>query len=203
MSQIITLWSDKGGTGKSMIAAMVASAEWSKPVAVVDLDPQGDSAEWATKFGLRVETPDTPAEAAAIIKSLKKSFFVVVDCPPGRLKDQPMAGAGVLSCDALLIPTGTGKPDLNALGRAIKALEELNAKGAGIKAGVILNHFRETTRARTVEEGLGLVKITLLGRLAERTSYPEAFSDGRNLLNLGGAAAYEAKALVARVAKWV
>jgi cellulose biosynthesis protein BcsQ len=114
-----------------------------------------------------------------------------------------MAGAGVLSCDALLIPTGTGKPDLNALGRAIKALEELNAKGAGIKAGVILNHFRETTRARTVEEGLGLVKITLLGRLAERTSYPEAFSDGRNLLNLGGAAAYEAKALVARVAKWV
>ena len=40
MSQIITLWSDKGGTGKSMIAAMVASAEWSKPVAVVDLDPR-------------------------------------------------------------------------------------------------------------------------------------------------------------------
>lgn len=114
-----------------------------------------------------------------------------------------MAGVGVLSCDALLIPTGSGRPDLNALGRAIKGVEELNNKGGGIKAGVVLNHFRETTRARVVEEGLGLAKIPLLGRLAERTAYPEAFSEGRSLLALGGAAAHEAKSLVARVAEWI
>lgn len=203
MPKIVTLWSDKGGTGKSMITAMVASAEWPKPVAVVDLDPQGDSSEWASRFGLRTETPDTPQGAAELIKGLAKTYFVVVDCPPGRLKDQPMAGVGVLSCNALLIPTGSGRPDLNALGRAIKGLEELNGEGAGIKAGVILNHFRETTRARVVEEGLSLAKVPLLGRLAERTAYPEAFSEGRNLLHLGGAAAHEAKTLVARLAEWV
>ena len=202
---IITFWSDKGGTGKSLLTAMGASWRWPEdsPVVLVDLDPQGDASEWAARAGVPCHAPTTPQEAADLIRSLGPGHTVLVDCPPGRLKDQRMAGVGVLAADVLLLPTGSGRPDLSALGRAIKALGELAERGADLKAGVILNHFRETSRSRVVEEGLALGKLPFLGRIAERAAYPEAFAEGRSLVDLGGAAAHEAKTLWARIENWV
>lgn len=200
---IITLWSDKGGTGKTMLAGMAACWNWPLPVVLVDLDPQGDAAAYAVRAGIANHAPGTPEEAADLIKSLGDGNTVIVDCPPGRLRDQRMAGVGVVLADALLIPGGSGRPDLDALGRAIRALDELAQRGAALKAGVILNHFRETTRSRVVEEGLRLAKLPLLGRLSERAAFPEAFADGKSLVNLGGAAAHEAKALFGRIESWL
>lgn len=147
--------------------------------------------------------PRSPEEAADLIRSLGPDHTVLVDCPPGRLRDQRMAGVGVVLADALLLPSGSGRPELDALGRAIRALDELAERGAALKAGVILNHFRETTRNRVVEEGLCLAKLPLLGRLSERAAFPEAFADGRSLVNLGGAAAFEAKKLWSRIESWL
>lgn len=202
---VIAFWSDKGGTGKTLLAVMAASWQWpeDRPVAVVDLDPQGDSLEWARRAGVESHAPATPEAAVELIRSLRTNHTVVVDCPPGRLRDQRMAGVGVLSADALILPTGSGRPDLSALGRAIKALEELEAKGAPVKAGVVLNHFRETSRSRVVAEGLQLAKRPLLGRLGERAAFPEAFSEGKSLINVGGAAAHEAKTLWNQIDSWL
>jgi len=202
---VISFWSDKGGAGKTLLTAMAASFPWPEthPVVLVDLDPQGDTAAWGLRAGVHGHAPATPEEAAALIRTLGDDHTVLVDCPPGRLRSQPMAGVGVLLADVLIIPTGSGKPDLDALGRAIKALEELERKGATLLAGVVLNHFRETTRARVVEEGLRLGKLPYLGRLTERAAFPEAFSEGRNLINTGGAASHEAKTLWNNIDSWL
>lgn len=200
---ILSFWSDKGGTGKSMLTAMGASWSWDLPVALVDLDPQGDTSGYAQRAGIEAHAPRTPEEARDLIQGLGPDRLVLVDCPPGRLRDQRMAGVGVLLADALILPAGSGRPDLDALGRAMRALEDLRERGATLKAGVILNHFRETTRSRVVEEGLRIGRLPLLGKLSERTAFPEAFADGRNLVNLGGAAAHEAKSLWGGVASWL
>jgi chromosome partitioning protein len=202
---ILTFWSDKGGTGKTMLTAQAASWNWPEdhPVMVMDLDPQGDASGWASRAGVPSRTPGSPEEAADLIRTLGPDHTVLVDCPPGRLRDQRMAGVGVVLADALLLPSGSGRPELDALGRAIRALDEMAARGAPLKAGVILNHFRETTRNRVVEEGLRLAKLPLLGRLSERAAFPEAFADGRNLVHLGGAAAHEAKTLWSRIEFWL
>lgn len=202
---ILSIWSDKGGTGKSLLAAMAASHPWSStglPVVVVDLDPQGDAAGWASRAGIPFHRPQSPEKAAEVIQSLD-DWMVIVDCPPGRLKDNRLAGVGVLLSDALLIPAGSGRPDLDALGRGIKALEELDQRGAPLKAGVVLNHFRETIRNRVVEEGLRLAKLAYLGHLGERATYPDWFAEGRDMTGLNGAAAFEAKTLWARIDSWV
>jgi|GEM_PF-3127726 chromosome partitioning protein len=202
---ILTFWSDKGGTGKTMLTAQAACWAWpeNRPVVVMDLDPQGDASGWATRAGVSSRVPRSPEEAADLIRSLGPDHTVLVDCPPGRLRDQRMAGVGVVLADALLLPSGSGRPELDALGRAIRALDELAERGAALKAGVILNHFRETTRNRVVEEGLRLAKLPLLGRISERAAFPEAFADGRSLVNLGGAAAFEAKKLWSRIESWL
>lgn len=202
---VISFWSDKGGTGKTMLTAQAASWNWpqGRPVVVLDLDPQGDASGWASRAGVPSLAPGSPEEAADLIRSLGIDHTVVVDCPPGRLRDQRMAGVGVLLADFLILPSGSGRPELDALGRAIRALDDLAERGAPLKAGVVLNHFRETTRNRVVEEGLRLAKLPLLGRLSERAAFPEAFADGRNLVNLGGAAAYEAKMLWSRIESWL
>lgn len=134
---------------------MLGLAE-NRPVVVMDLDPQGDASGWATRAGIPSQVPGSPEEAADLIRSLGPNHTVLVDCPPGRLRDQRMAGVGVVLADALLLPSGSGRPELDALGRAIRALDEMAERGAALKAGVILNHFRETTRNRVVEEGLRL-----------------------------------------------
>ena len=202
---ILTFWSDKGGTGKTMLTAQAASWSWpgDRSVVVVDLDPQRDASGWANRAGVPSRVPGSPEEAADLIRSLGSDHMVLVDCPPGRLRDQRMAGVGVVLADALLLPSGSGRPELDALGRAIRALDEMAERGALLKAGVILNHFRETTRNRVVEEGLRLAKLPLLGRLSERAAFPEAFADGRNLIHLGGAAAHEAKTLWSRIESWL
>ena len=202
---ILSFWSDKGGTGKTMLTAQAASWSWpeDRPVVVVDLDPQGDASGWASRAGVPAMAPGSPEEAADLLRSLGTDHTVLVDCPPGRLRDQRMAGVGVVLADALVLPSGSGRPELDALGRAIRALDELAERGAALKAGVVLNHFRETTRNRVVEEGLRLAKLPLLGRLSERAAFPEAFADGRNLVHLGGAAAHEAKSLWSRVESWL
>jgi cellulose biosynthesis protein BcsQ len=202
---ILTFWSDKGGTGKTMLTAQAASWAWpeDRPVVVLDLDPQGDAFGWANRAGVPSRVPGSPEEAADLIRLLGPDHTVLVDCPPGRLRDQRMAGVGVVLADALLLPSGSGRPELDALGRAIRALDEMAGRGAALKAGIILNHFRETTRNRVVEEGLRLAKLPLLGRLSERAAFPEAFADGRSLVHLGGAAAHEAKTLWSRIESWL
>jgi cellulose biosynthesis protein BcsQ len=188
-----------------MLTAQAASWTWPehRPVVVLDLDPQGDASGWATRAGVPSRTPGSPEEAADLIRSLGPDHTVLVNCFPGRLRDQRMAGVGVVLADALLLPSASGRPELDALGRAIRALDELAERGAALKAGVILNHFRETTRNRVVEEGLRLAKLPLLGRLSERAAFSEAFADGRSLVHLGGAAAHEAKTLWSRIESWL
>jgi chromosome partitioning protein len=106
--RILTLASQKGGTGKTTLAAHLAvEAERSKagPVAVIDTDPQGSLAAW-----WNTREAATPLFAAVNIAQLTEHVqrlrqqgikLVIIDTPPQTLDTINNANA---VADFVLIP---------------------------------------------------------------------------------------------------
>jgi chromosome partitioning protein len=129
--RILTLASQKGGAGKTTLAAHLAVAAehaGAGPVAVVDTDPQGSLAAW---WNAR-EAP-TPLFAAVDIARLPEHLrtldrrqvqLVVIDTPPA-LTD--MITAAIAVADLVLIPARPSPHDLRAVG-VIVAMAEASGK---------------------------------------------------------------------------
>jgi chromosome partitioning protein len=129
--RILTIASQKGGAGKTTLAAHLAvEAEHAGagPVAVVDTDPQGSLAAW-----WNARDAPTPLFAAVEIARLldhlrtlerRQVQLVVIDTPPA-LTD--MITAAVAVADLVLIPARPSPHDLRAVG-IIVALAEAAGK---------------------------------------------------------------------------
>ena len=109
---ILTVAQQKGGVGKTTIAAQLAVA-WAsagRSVAVVDVDPQGTMSAW---YGLREEWlgPDDTGltferldlrRLAPVAERLARDHdFVVIDCPPHAEADTRSA---MRVADLVLVP---------------------------------------------------------------------------------------------------
>src|SRR5688500_4465600 len=124
---ILAITSQKGGAGKTTLAAHLAvEAErtGAGPVAVVDTDPQGSLAAW---WNTR-EAP-TPLFAAVEITRLSHHLAtlqrrpveqVVIDTPPA-LTD--MIRAASAAADLVLIPARPSPHDLRAVGVIVEMAE--------------------------------------------------------------------------------
>src|SRR6266487_2069519 len=116
---ILTIASQKGGAGKTTLAAHLAvEAErcGAGPVAVVDTDPQGSLAAW---WNQRVA--DTPLFAAVEVAQLadhmvalqrQRVNLVVIDTPPALLD---VIRAAIAVADLVLIPARPSPHDLRAV----------------------------------------------------------------------------------------
>jgi chromosome partitioning protein len=126
--RILTLASQKGGTGKTTLAAHLAvEAERSKagPVAVIDTDPQGSLAAW-----WNTREASTPLFAAVNIAQLKDHLqrlrqqgikLVVIDTPPQTLDTIHNANA---AADFVLIPARPSPHDLRAVAAVVEMVEQ-------------------------------------------------------------------------------
>jgi len=189
---VVVLVNLKGGTGKTTLAVHIAE---DLKASLVDLDPQGDAADWATRSGLVTASKAHGwEEALSLVESARSQGAVVVDCPP---REGPELRAALSVATVAVIPTKGSMQDLRAVGRMMELVGEARAHGnPGLKVGLVLNEARSiTAMAGAAEEALKHVKgASYLGHLGLRQAFVEAFAAGAAVHS--GPARKEMKALL-------
>jgi chromosome partitioning protein len=127
---VIVLASQKGGAGKTTLAAhlaVAAEAAGDGPAILIDTDPQGSLSAW-----WNVRKAETPKLAPTTIAELPEKLTLlsgagyavaIIDTPPAITE---AIGAVVQSADLVLIPTRPSPHDLRAVGSTVSVVEEAN-----------------------------------------------------------------------------
>lgn len=204
MARIVTVAQQKGGAGKTTLAAHLAVA-WAKQghkVGVVDIDPQASLTKW---FAERARVKDAVAielrcvggwRVQGEVEKLSKLVdIVVVDSPPHAETESKIA---VRSADLVLVPAQPSPMDL----WATKVTLDL-AKAEKRPALVILNRMpargklADQMRSKYAELGTP-VADTVLG---SRVAFASSMLEGKGISEQGGAGAagQEMTALAAEI----
>jgi chromosome partitioning protein len=190
MGKVIAVAQQKGGAGKTMLAAQLAVAlAESAAVAVLDIDPQGS----LTIFGKlragasKAAHPITFAATAGwrltteLDRLKARHDYVLIDTPPVIDTD---ARRAIRAADLVLIPLNPSPPDLWA------------AEGT-IKLAPAASRLRKRLETEILARGI----VLLAAALGNRAGYANAFADGLGVTEAGPAtqAADELRALAAAI----
>jgi chromosome partitioning protein len=200
--QTIALVGQKGGSGKTTLAASlaVAASQAGETVVALDLDPQGSLAAWgndrAEDMPPAVDslTGDKLNQISEILKKLEAKGFTVaiLDCPGVA----STAITNAMRCaDLCLVPARPTKIDLRAAIPTVQSIVSLKRNFA-----FVLNQCPTTARGSRANEAASGLKM--LGALADppitsRADYQDALAAGQGVTEYAphGKAAEEAKAL--------
>jgi len=202
MGHVITVAQQKGGSGKTTLAAnlAVAMARAGRRVAVVDTDPQGSLGRW---FMLRAETMADPGMDFATASAwgvsyetgkLRKSHdIVIVDTPPKADADLRPA---LRAADLVLVPVAASHLDL----WATEGVLDLVAREGG-RALIVLNRMKAGTRLAEEIAAAAAAAAAIAGaQLGQRIAYAETLGQGRSVSEAGrSAAATEIAALMEEI----
>jgi chromosome partitioning protein len=207
--KIITIAQQKGGSGKTTLAAHLAVAWSRKPgtsVAILDIDPQGSLGEWFEAREERLgEAADTISFRTASgwgsrreARSLARDHdFVVVDTPP---KSDREGRPAMEAADLVAIPVQPSPVDLWATEPTIEmAIAE--------KTPAILILNRVPPRARLTEEMADAMQDfdakSAKARLGNRVAFAASMGRGSTVLEnrLSPRAADEVDALAKELLK--
>lgn len=201
MGQIIAVAQQKGGAGKTMIAAQfgAALAEQGR-VALLDIDPQGSLTAWGRlREGAAKASPALEVIAvsgwrlANELEKLKSTHdYVLVDTPPVIDSD---ARRAIRGADLVLVPMNPAPPDLWAAEGTLKLAAEERRPAA-----LLFNRAPAASKLRKrLEAEIAARRLTLLPvALANRAGYANAFADGLGVTEAGATtqAAEEVRAAV-------
>ncbi|MDX2113642.1 MAG: ParA family partition ATPase [Alphaproteobacteria bacterium] len=199
MAKIITIAQQKGGAGKTTLAAhlAVALSQKGNRVAIVDIDPQGSLSHWhrirEEKFGegytgLTFTALSGWRVGSEVARLQKTQDFVIIDSPPHT---ETEARTAIRSADLIVIPVQPSPTDL----WATKATLEL-AKAEKIPVRVVLNRVSANSKmASMIADELPQLAETTIGN---RVLFAAALMEGRTATELEPTshAAREIKALV-------
>ncbi len=209
MAKIFTIAQQKGGAGKSTLAATLAVA-WAKrkSVAVLDIDPQGSLSAWykvreaalgEDKKGLTFEAVTGWRAARAVEKLAADHDIVVIDSPPHADTDAKIA---IRPADLVVIPTQPSPLD-------VWATEPTLALAAKEKTTplIVLNRVlpRANLTARMITR-LGDYEVRVAkSTLGNRVAHPDAMAHGLTATETKPAstAAKEIRALATELLKKV
>jgi len=181
---VITVAQQKGGSGKTTLAANLAVGflQAGKSVALVDIDPQGSLGRW---FMTRADTDPllvdglefTTSSAWGISYECRKLSgrfdIVIIDTPPKADSDLRPA---LRVADLVVVPVATSQVDLWATEGVLDLAER-----EGKPALIVLNRGRPGTRLlqEVAEAAAKLDAMVATAQLANRVIYAEALGKGR------------------------
>jgi chromosome partitioning protein len=194
MAFVIAIAQQKGGAGKSTVAANLAAALAAarQKIALLDTDPQASLSRWAELRAAREGAAPISFEApsgwrvTSAIERLKRSHdIVIMDTAPHADTDSKVA---IRAADLVIIPMQPAGPDLWASEATLKL-----AAAEKKPARILLNRVPAQGRLKDVIMAeLAARKLELLGPgLGNRTAYATAFMLG---LGVGENAARSAAA---------
>ncbi|SLN20417.1 Chromosome-partitioning ATPase Soj [Roseivivax jejudonensis] len=180
---VITVAQQKGGSGKTTLAANLATGflRQGRSVALIDTDPQGSLGRW---FMTRLEDSDgepdlefATSSAWGITYETRKLAgahdIVIIDTPPKADSDLRPA---LRAADLVIVPVSMSHVDL----WATEGVLDL-ARREGKEALVVLNRARANTRlgADVGEKAQELMARIAATQIANRVVYAEALGQGR------------------------
>lgn len=193
----IVITSQKGGSGKTTLAAQLSvAAERAKhgPVVLIDTDPQNTLATW-----WNTREAETPQFAEVTLRTLESKLadlaatgfaYCFIDTPPA-LTDQ---NEGILKlADLVLIPARPSPNDLWSLGATLDLVKKAEAPFAFVLTQAKAN-ARLTLQTVAALSEFGPIFQAIIH---DRVDYAASMTDGRTVseLNPSGAAAAETAAL--------
>jgi chromosome partitioning protein len=185
MSVVITIAQQKGGAGKTMLAANLSAAfATRRRVALLDIDPQRSLARWhairlaRTQSATAIAFSDASGwRLAAELDRLRRDCDVlVVDSPPQIDTD---ARRAVRVADLVLVPVQASAPDLWAAEGTVAL-----ARAEKRPVAMVLN--RAPTARLSRERALGDVRLAghtpLQASLGNRAGFAQAFAMGLGVI---------------------
>jgi chromosome partitioning protein len=183
---VIVLASQKGGVGKTTLAAhlaIAAEAANAGPAVLIDTDPQGSLSAWwnAREADTPALAPTTIADLPAKLKALGAAgySFAIIDTPPAITG---AISAVVATADLVLIPTRPSPHDLRAVGSTVELVQE-----AGKPFVFVLTQAKPNTRLTVT----GVASLSEHGAVApaimhDRVDYAGSMIDGRTVQETDG-----------------
>jgi chromosome partitioning protein len=204
MAVVITVAQQKGGTGKTTLAANLAAAfAPSRRVALLDIDPQKSLGRWHSLRRARVEQAAALAfsdisgwRLPAELERLKRDHDVVlIDSPPQLDTDARVA---VRAADLVLVPIQPSMPDIWAAEGTLKLAADERRR-----AHLMFNRTPPTSRLRdAIATDLAGRRLPLLrSTLGNRAGFAHAFAAGLGVTEAAprSTAAAELRALLAEL----
>jgi len=204
-ARIITVAQQKGGAGKTTLAAHLAVV-WARrgmSVALVDIDPQRSLAAWhalrttAYPNGTELHLSDIAGwRVGTELERLRDHFdMILVDTPPHA---ETEARAAVRAGDMVLLPIQPSPMDLWATAPTVAMAEKENTP-----ALIVLNRMpprgklQEIMLEKLLEEGLPVAHT----RLGNRVAFAASMMEGKGVVEYqsGSTAAREINALATEV----
>lgn len=208
--KIITVSQQKGGSGKTTLAAHLAIAftRPDAPVAVLDVDPQGSLGQWfemreqtlgEAKTGLVFRTASGWG-ARREARSLARDYqLVVIDTPPkSDLETRP----AIEAADLVAVPIQPTHIDLWAVDPTLAMIAKEGSRSILVANRVVR---RAALTAQVLAEVGRLGHLVAEAQLGNRVAFPASMGQGRAVGETlpGSTGALEVEALASEVARHI
>lgn len=184
--KIVSILSQKGGTGKTTIATNLAFFIQSRgfKTLLVDADPQGSARDWhEANGGELVPTVGFDRETLPQdLKTVEDSYhYAVIDGSPRFGK---LSSAAVKVSDLLLIPVQPSPYDVWACAELVEAIQARQEMTEGRPKAffVVSRAIKNTNLSNEVTDAIGEYGLPILeARTTQRVAYAHSASDGKTV----------------------